>query len=144
MNSGVYVIQNTVSKKCYVGSAVDFGTRWKTHRSLKRSEHLRNVNLGKKHSAETRAKMSAARKGRERPEGVIRKFVEAARVANTGRVQSPEEVARRVAACAKANAMPGAKAKRADAARKRWETRLARYGVKGHSHATLEFAKGGG
>ena len=112
--------------------------------SQEKREHLRNVNLGKKHSAETRAKMSAARKGRERPEGVIRKFVEAARVANTGRVQSPEEVARRVAACAKANAMPGAKAKRADAARKRWETRLARYGVKGHSHATLEFAKGGG
>ena len=40
MNSGIYKIINTITKKCYVGSAKDFQKRWKRHfRDLKNQKH---------------------------------------------------------------------------------------------------------
>lgn len=40
VKSGIYQITNTVTGKIYVGSAVDFGGRWRNHRwRLKRGDH---------------------------------------------------------------------------------------------------------
>ena len=34
--SGIYAIKNTVTGKSYIGSAISFKSRWKTHRTLLR------------------------------------------------------------------------------------------------------------
>ena len=36
MNTGIYAIEHVATGRCYVGSAKDFGARWRTHRCLLR------------------------------------------------------------------------------------------------------------
>lgn len=41
MNTGIYKIENIISKKYYIGSAVDFSKRWKKHRNdLRKNVHV--------------------------------------------------------------------------------------------------------
>ena len=40
MNSGIYIIKNTINGKFYIGSAVNIKTRWSQHRhQLKHNKH---------------------------------------------------------------------------------------------------------
>lgn len=45
MQTGIYIIQNTINRKCYVGSALNIRSRWSDHcRTLRRGTH-RNPHL---------------------------------------------------------------------------------------------------
>ena len=45
MQSGVYIIRNTISGKCYVGSAANVESRWYTHRKRLRGGYHHNPHL---------------------------------------------------------------------------------------------------
>lgn len=45
LKSGIYVIQNTVTNKCYYGSSVNLWQRWLAHRHLLRRKKHPNIHL---------------------------------------------------------------------------------------------------